>query len=60
MQCSCGGETTYHVHEIKTLDKAKEWFTEVEEKDLPIKIRRDVCKVCGRTYKWPLTGGKYE
>jgi hypothetical protein len=49
MQCKCGGVTTNSVHEVKTLKKGLQWYTETTEADLPLKIDSDKCN-CGRVH----------
>ena len=51
MQCPCGAETTYSKHEVKTLEKAKEWYPDVEK--VPIVVCYDRCPACGRIEKRP-------
>ena len=36
-------------HEVKTLDKGKEWFSSIKLTDLPIKVLSHTCSACGRT-----------
>lgn len=33
-----GGKISESTHHVKTLDKAKEWYSDIKESDLPIEI----------------------
>ncbi len=48
MQCLCGGEVVEQSHEVKTFDKAKEWFPGITENQLPVKVEKDICIGCRR------------
>ena len=48
MICNCGSETRYSAHVVRSLDKAKEWYSDVKASDLPIIVRKDECLSCGR------------
>lgn len=50
MICTCGAETRYSAHEVKTLDKAKEWYKDenLTLLDVPLTVRKDTCPGCGR------------
>ena len=56
MMCPCGETTVERQHEVKTLAKAREWFSGVEKTDLPILVNRDLCPSCGREKNSGLTG----
>lgn len=49
MYCNRGSTTTESTHEVKTLAKAKEWFSDVLESDLPIKVNQHTA-ANGRIY----------
>lgn len=38
MECPRGSTCTESTHEVKTIDKALEWFDQCHESDLPITI----------------------
>ncbi len=40
MQCPRGSECKESTHEVKTLEKAKEWHEGVTDKDLPITVQQ--------------------
>jgi len=48
MQCNCGRETTSSSHEVTTLKKAKEWYSDTT--NVPLKIEQDTCQGCGRLH----------
>ena len=56
MQCNCGGETNYCSHEVKTLEKAQEWYPEITI--VPIIVNYDKCTTCGRIEKRQATRGE--
>ena len=58
MQCSCGGETFLHAHEVKTLKKAQQWYPLAKEEILPIMVEQDECNGCGRTRRTILKDNK--
>ena len=52
MQCSCGGSTVAHTHNIKSISGFLKWVKNVKF-DQPFKIgriERDVCESCGRAH----------
>ena len=40
MQCPKGGQITEQTHTVKTMTKAREWYAEVAEDDLPVTIQK--------------------
>ena len=42
MQCPKGGQITEQTHTVKTMTKAKEWYAEVAEDDLPVTIQKSL------------------
>jgi hypothetical protein len=60
MLCSCGGETSYREHVVRTLKTAVEWYPEAQDLDLPVLVRRDVCTSCGRERKWDMRRRTYK
>lgn len=48
MQCQCGAEAVYREHEVKTLEKAQEWYPNIRESELPVIIKRHECVMCKR------------
>lgn len=50
MQCTCGGEITSSFHEVKTKNKAMEWYDGAfdEALDLPLEIESFNCNGCTR------------
>ena len=47
MQCSCGGEVTRDVREVKTNRKAKEWMDGANVV-APVMLHHSRCGGCGR------------
>jgi len=48
MQCPCGDTANLHQHEVKTIDKALEWYPDTQPSDLPIMVQYHKCSGCGR------------
>ena len=48
MQCKCGSNTEPSNFQVKTLDKAIEWYPLVQPEHLPITVNLDICRGCGR------------
>ena len=49
MYCSCGGEEMARsVWIVKTIKKALEWFDQASVDMLPLTIKSDTCRYCGR------------
>ena len=44
MECPNGSMITETEHQVKTIMKAREWFSQVKESDLPIKVRQFTAK----------------
>jgi len=44
MQCPKGSEVKTSEHQIKTIEKAREWFAGVQKYDLPITVRKDTAR----------------
>ena len=48
MQCKCGGTMREGTHKVSTIKGAKDWYEEITEEQLPIKIMQNQCE-CTRT-----------
>jgi len=49
--CKCGGNINETGHEVKGLGKAREWFSQITQDDLPVMIEQRTCNSCGRMDK---------
>ncbi len=53
MQCKCGSETIERGHRVKRLNTARQWLGDGWDGDLPVLIKYEICKACGRMLRWP-------
>ena len=58
MLCPCGAETHNQIHEVKTIEKAKEWFPLIKSFQLPIKVDQEKCPSCKRMLRSIYFDGK--
>ena len=58
MQCPKGGQITEQTHTVKTMAKAKEWYAEVAEDDLPVSIQKSITSEGRIHYKVINRGGE--